>query len=159
VNRLLLVRCGNAWSLTLGSLLTLVLRGQKVTHLPGDHDDHANAMAGVVWLMQREARLSAYEPKSFPLPIWGGTPRQVPGGNSFDVTVVGGDFAPGALVDAAPQPGPPATPAVDLRATRWDAAGGSSGFKINGQPVGGGPAEAWRPFVEGGLGDRWSNKQ
>jgi hypothetical protein len=140
-------------------LLTLVVRGQKVGHLPGDHDDYANACAGVVWLMQREARLAAYEPKSFPLPIWGGVARQVPGGNSFDVTVVGGDFAPGAL-DAAPQPGPPAIPAaaVDLRATRWDAAGGSSGFTINGQPVGGGPAEPWRPYAEGALGDRWSNR-
>ncbi|SEE09161.1 Phage terminase-like protein, large subunit, contains N-terminal HTH domain [Rhizobiales bacterium GAS188] len=31
-------------------LLTLVLRGAKIDHLPGDHDDHANSAAGAVWL-------------------------------------------------------------------------------------------------------------
>ena len=31
-------------------LLTLVLRSGKIDHLPGDHDDFANAAAGAVWL-------------------------------------------------------------------------------------------------------------
>jgi hypothetical protein len=31
-------------------LLTLVWRGVKIDHLPGDHDDFANAAAGAVWL-------------------------------------------------------------------------------------------------------------
>src|SRR5262249_38515776 len=37
-------------------LLTLVLRGAKVDHQPGDHDDHANAVAGCVWLMRTALR-------------------------------------------------------------------------------------------------------
>jgi hypothetical protein len=36
-------------------LLTLVYRGGKVDHLPGDHDDYANAAAGAVWLAFRMA--------------------------------------------------------------------------------------------------------
>jgi len=45
-------------------LLTLVLRagGQKIDHLPNEHDDHANAVAGLVWVMRRDARLGQYEP-------------------------------------------------------------------------------------------------
>jgi hypothetical protein len=31
-------------------LLTLVWRGVKIDHLPGDHDDFANAAAGAIWL-------------------------------------------------------------------------------------------------------------
>jgi hypothetical protein len=31
-------------------LLTLVTRGGKIDHLPGDHDDYANAAAGAIWL-------------------------------------------------------------------------------------------------------------
>jgi len=31
-------------------LLTLVMRGAKIDHQPGDHDDYANAAAGAVWL-------------------------------------------------------------------------------------------------------------
>jgi hypothetical protein len=31
-------------------LLTLVWRGQKIDHVPGGHDDYANACAGAVWL-------------------------------------------------------------------------------------------------------------
>ncbi len=31
-------------------LLTLVMRGTKIDHQPGDHDDWANAVAGAVWL-------------------------------------------------------------------------------------------------------------
>jgi hypothetical protein len=90
--------------------------------------------------------------------IWGGVPRNVPGSDPVVVGEVVCPPGPGAW-EAAPLPGPPATPAVvDLRARGWDAAGGSSGFKINGQPAGGGSAEPWRPFVEGGIGDRWSNR-
>lgn len=31
-------------------LLTLVYRGSKIDHLPGDHDDYANACAIAIWL-------------------------------------------------------------------------------------------------------------
>jgi hypothetical protein len=35
-------------------LLTLVVRaGGKIDHQPGDHDDFANAVAGVIWLTVR----------------------------------------------------------------------------------------------------------
>jgi len=78
-------------------LLTLVVRGEKVTHLPGDHDDFANAVAGVVWLMQREARLSLGEPNIHP-PIWGGVPRAIPGQNNG--------------VGASEMPSPSAVPAA-----------------------------------------------
>lgn len=30
-------------------LITLVIRGARIDHQPGDHDDWANAVAGVVW--------------------------------------------------------------------------------------------------------------
>jgi hypothetical protein len=30
--------------------LTLVMRGAKITHVPGEHDDFSNAVAGLVWL-------------------------------------------------------------------------------------------------------------
>ena len=37
-------------------LLTRVLRGVRIDHQPGDHDDFANAAAGALWLAaQREA--------------------------------------------------------------------------------------------------------
>jgi hypothetical protein len=39
-------------------LLTLVWRGLKIDHLPGDHDDFANAAAGVVWLVADSAGFS-----------------------------------------------------------------------------------------------------
>ena len=31
-------------------LLGLVIRGQKIDHLPGEHDDFSNACAGALWL-------------------------------------------------------------------------------------------------------------
>ncbi len=33
-------------------LLTLVIRGGKIDHQPGDHDDFANAAAGAIWLTE-----------------------------------------------------------------------------------------------------------
>jgi len=36
-------------------LLTLVWRGSKIDHLAGDHDDWANACAGVIWLVAGQA--------------------------------------------------------------------------------------------------------
>src|SRR6516165_2096878 len=64
-------------------LLTLVVRGEKVDHMPGDHDDFANAVAGVVWLIRSEARISAYDGRiSVPI-VAGGMPHAVPGGSSF----------------------------------------------------------------------------
>ena len=36
-------------------LLTLVWRGVKIDHLPGDHDDFANAAAGAIWLAAEAA--------------------------------------------------------------------------------------------------------
>ena len=35
-------------------LLTLVLRGARIDHLPGDHDDFANAAAGAIWLLDSD---------------------------------------------------------------------------------------------------------
>jgi hypothetical protein len=37
-------------------LLTLVIRGDKIDHQPGDHDDFANAAAGALWLVTRPAQ-------------------------------------------------------------------------------------------------------
>lgn len=37
-------------------LLTLVMRGARIDHMPGDHDDHANAAAGALWLASPSAR-------------------------------------------------------------------------------------------------------
>ena len=37
-------------------LLTLVIRGDKIDHQPGDHDDYANAAAGALWLVTRPAQ-------------------------------------------------------------------------------------------------------
>ena len=39
-------------------LLTLVWRGVKIDHLPGDHDDFANAAAGAIWLAAEAAGFS-----------------------------------------------------------------------------------------------------
>jgi hypothetical protein len=36
-------------------MLTLVMRGGKIDHQPGDHDDYANAAAGALWLVTRPA--------------------------------------------------------------------------------------------------------
>lgn len=36
-------------------LLTLVIRGGKIDHQPGDHDDYANAAAGAIWLVSDHA--------------------------------------------------------------------------------------------------------
>jgi hypothetical protein len=37
-------------------LLTLVLKGSKIDHQPGDHDDWANAVAGAVWLASSKSK-------------------------------------------------------------------------------------------------------
>jgi hypothetical protein len=44
-------------------LLTLVIRGAKVDHQPGDHDDWANAAAGVVWVIRDALRSVQFEPQ------------------------------------------------------------------------------------------------
>ena len=62
--------------------LTLVVRGEKVDHLPDDHDDLANAVAGLVWLIRRETRLAANEPK-IAAPVFIGAPSFTPGGSSL----------------------------------------------------------------------------
>lgn len=40
-------------------LLTLVWRGTKIDHQPGDHDDYANAAAGAIWLVAGELDTAA----------------------------------------------------------------------------------------------------
>jgi hypothetical protein len=35
-------------------LLGMVVRGTRVDHLPGEHDDFANAVAGAVWLLRKQ---------------------------------------------------------------------------------------------------------
>ena len=37
-------------------LLTLVIRGSKIDHQPGDHDDFANAAAGAIWMTRPALR-------------------------------------------------------------------------------------------------------
>jgi hypothetical protein len=59
-------------------LLTLVLKGAKIDHLPGDHDDFANAAAGAIWLgsagIKKAVRL---------VPVFAPTmPRSIPGSDS-----------------------------------------------------------------------------
>lgn len=44
-------------------LLTLVMRGAKVDHQSGDHDDLANSVAGVVWLVSQAWRRPAVVPR------------------------------------------------------------------------------------------------
>jgi hypothetical protein len=80
-------------------LLTLVLRagGQKIDHLPNEHDDHANAVAGLVWLMRRDARLGQYEPPIV-MPFVAGTPRYYPGSSEFTGSGVSSS-APAASYD------------------------------------------------------------
>jgi hypothetical protein len=39
-------------------LLTLVMRGSKITHAHGEHDDCANALAGMVWLVRSQTAVS-----------------------------------------------------------------------------------------------------
>src|SRR5262249_9062513 len=51
--------------------LTLVVRGQKIDHMPGDHDDHVNAVAGLVWAIRREAQLAQYTQTPLVLPFVG----------------------------------------------------------------------------------------
>jgi hypothetical protein len=45
-------------------LLTLVTRGSKISHVPGEHDDYANSLAGLVWLAR-----SASTSLRIPLPV------------------------------------------------------------------------------------------
>ena len=35
----------------------MVVRGTRVDHLPGEHDDFANAVAGAVWLLRKQESL------------------------------------------------------------------------------------------------------
>ena len=53
-------------------LLTLVWRGTRIDHLPGDHDDYANAAAGVIWLCTRrpKVQLPARQPSPSCIPIY-----------------------------------------------------------------------------------------
>ena len=62
-------------------LLTLVLRGAKVDHQPGDHDDHANAVAGCVWLMRTAVRYQDDVKFATPVAVGSG-PRLVPGSDA-----------------------------------------------------------------------------
>ena len=39
-------------------LLTLVMRGSKITHAHGEHDDCANSLAGMVWLVRSQTAVS-----------------------------------------------------------------------------------------------------
>jgi hypothetical protein len=48
-------------------LLTLVVRGARVDHEPGSHDDWGNACAGVVWVIKHWAR--RFEPQMVGVPV------------------------------------------------------------------------------------------
>lgn len=54
-------------------LLTLVYRGGKIDHQPGDHDDWANAAAGAIWMV-RDAHATKPVPIVAPLVITGRAP-------------------------------------------------------------------------------------
>src|SRR5262249_32274398 len=75
-------RCRLAMVRPFEQFLTLVVRGEKVDHLPGDHDDLANAAAGLVWLIRRETRSAANEPK-IAAPVFSGAPSFTPGSSSL----------------------------------------------------------------------------
>ena len=61
-------------------MLTLVLKGEKIDHLPGDHDDFANAAAGALWLAARMATNSM----SWNKPIVFQNPRGISSNPSYD---------------------------------------------------------------------------
>jgi hypothetical protein len=48
-------------------MLTLVVRGHRIDHEPGGHDDYANGAAGVVWAVKQWAK--RYEPEAIGLPV------------------------------------------------------------------------------------------
>jgi hypothetical protein len=64
-------------------LLTLVMRGGRIDHQPGDHDDLANAAAGAIWLASDTSREI---PIAAPIVVYGGEANPAHGGG-------GGRFA------------------------------------------------------------------
>jgi hypothetical protein len=77
----------------------------KVEHPKNGHDDHANVVCGGINLIAQAARLAANELNIHP-PIFGGTPRNIPGQN---YGVGAGETAP------LPSAAPPVGPAGDFR--------------------------------------------
>jgi hypothetical protein len=71
----------------------------NISHPPGGHDDIVNAVAGAVVMAQAAA---IQEPTSFPIPIFSGTPRGIPGQN----------YGVGASERAVPAPAPAAPAAA-----------------------------------------------
>lgn len=65
-------------------LLTLVMRGARIDHQPGDHDDYANAAAGAVWLVASGAEMTFVPPV-----IVSGAGAQAPGTASAFVAEAG----------------------------------------------------------------------
>ena len=67
-------------------LLTLVLRGTKIDHEPGGHDDYANVLAGLVFVI----RQATMDPNkiTWNVPFYTGTRRYIPGkGEMMRVTI------------------------------------------------------------------------
>ena len=63
-------------------LLTLVLRGAKIDHEPGGHDDYANVLAGLVFVI-RQAALD-YNVHEWNMPIVTSSgPRYYPGSDTY----------------------------------------------------------------------------
>jgi hypothetical protein len=53
-------------------LLTLIVRGGRIDHQPGDHDDYANAAAGALWLVAGTANTAVI---AAPIVVTGGYGR------------------------------------------------------------------------------------
>jgi hypothetical protein len=69
----------------------------NISHPPHAHDDIINAVAGAIVMAQAAA---ATQITSFPMPVFGGTPRYVPGGSALQYADV---FVPGTGNAVAPR--------------------------------------------------------
>jgi len=93
-------------------LLTLVVRGGKIDHQPGDHDDHANAAAGALVLAaRREVQMTFHAPFVHSLPRTGALPVSMADG-------VGGSAPPGGWPAGSPEAAA-AGPHAHLSWTGW----------------------------------------
>jgi hypothetical protein len=80
-------------------LICLVWRGPRVDHEPGGHDDHANAVAGVVHLIRQSVTVAIGT--AMPL-FWSDGPRAIPGSNMLPVDYSGGGAFENLPADCRP---------------------------------------------------------
>jgi hypothetical protein len=69
-------------------LLGMVVRGARIDHLPGEHDDYANAAAGAVWLLREQEK-----PAGASQGFYSRTPQPVP--SKYDGLITEGALAGG----------------------------------------------------------------